>query len=247
MVEPHPIAGPGRQVSEKTLELNVCAELLQQIRARPDCERALWLGLTQRQERHAGLDELIENVGPGHALMLQFKAPWPTSTVDYLYKFTINERQHEALFQLAEDHPQSVSYVFPLYSLWDKAAEHAPDLAQDTWLARAASIPFDDLIAPPRPLSGRHTVELIRDPGGVTAIVHSPQVIPDVINAQEYFGGRSFTGSSDLLRPGVPHTALREWIRSWDAEQSDGPQRSERSPKPPRFRGLNALYIPTDT
>ncbi|MYD64726.1 MAG: hypothetical protein F4X26_01810 [Chloroflexi bacterium] len=179
--------------------------------------------------------------------MLQFKAPWPTSTVDYLYKFSINERQHDALFQLAEDHPQSVYYVFPLYSLWDKATQHAPELAQDTWLVRAASIPFDELIAPPRPLSGRHTVELIREPGGVTALVHSPEVIPETINAREYFGAQSSIGSSDLLRPGVPHTDLREWIQSWDRDQSDRLQRSDQSPKPPRFRGLNALYVPAAT
>ena len=59
------IAGPTKEVSEKSLELNVCAETLQYIRAWPGCQRALWLGLTQRQERRTGLDELIRSVGPG--------------------------------------------------------------------------------------------------------------------------------------------------------------------------------------
>ena len=128
------IVGSGKEVSEKSLELNVCAEVLQHIRTWPGCERALWLGLTQRQERRTGLDELIGNVGPGFSLMLQFKAPWPTSVVDDLYKFSINERQHEALEQLAGQYPEAVHYVFPLYSKWQKAGQHAPDLAQDTWL-----------------------------------------------------------------------------------------------------------------
>ena len=87
------IAGQGKEVSEKSLELNVCAELLQYIRSWPGCGKALWLGLTQAQERRAGIDELISNVGVGFSLMLQFKAPWPSSRVDDLYKFSINERQ----------------------------------------------------------------------------------------------------------------------------------------------------------
>ena len=114
------IAGPGKEVSEKSLELNVCSEMLQYIRAWPGCQRALWLGLTQRQERRTGLDELIRNVGPGSSLMLQFKAPWPNSDVDDLYKFSINERQHETLEQLADLYPEAVYYVFPLYSKWFK-------------------------------------------------------------------------------------------------------------------------------
>ena len=128
------VAGPGKEVSEKSLELNVCAELLQHVRSWPGCEKALWFGLTQAQERRKGLDELIRNVGPGVSLMLQFKAPWPTSRVDDLYKFSINERQHEALEQLAGQRPKAVQYVFPLYSKWSKADRYAPDLAQDTWL-----------------------------------------------------------------------------------------------------------------
>ena len=141
------IAGPGKEVSEKSLELNVCAELLQHIRSWPGCEKALWLGLTQAQERRKGIDELIRNVGPGFALMLQFKAPWPTSVVDDLYKFSINERQHEALEQLSGQHPEAVHYVFPLYSKWQKADRYAPDLAQDTWLVPVSSMPLTSLTA----------------------------------------------------------------------------------------------------
>ena len=69
------MVGRGKEVSEKSLELNVCAEFLQYIRRWPGCRGALWFGLTQAQERRMGLDELIRNVGPGYAIMLQFKAP----------------------------------------------------------------------------------------------------------------------------------------------------------------------------
>ena len=165
------IVGPGKEVSEKSLELNVCAELLQYIRSWPGCQRALWLGLTQRQERRTGLDELIRNVGPGFSLMLQFKAPWPSSIVDGLYKFSINERQHEALEQLANRYPEAVYYVFPLYSKWLKADKHAPDLAQDTWLVPVSSMPLSLLTALSTPKSGRHRVELERIDSRITVTV----------------------------------------------------------------------------
>ena len=168
------IVGPGKEVSEKSLELNVCAELLQLIRSWPGCDRALWLGLTQAQERRKGIDELIHNVGHGFALMLQFKAPWRTSVADDLYKFSVNERQHEALEQLAIDHPNAVHYVLPLYSTWVKANQHAPDLAQDTWLARVSSMPLALLTSASTPASGRHRLELERINSRMRVTVHSP-------------------------------------------------------------------------
>ena len=123
-----------KEVSEKSLELNVCAELLQHIRSWPGCGKALWFGLTQAQERDEGIDERIRNAGPGVSVMLQFKAPWATSFVDDLYKFSVNEQQHEALEDLAGKNPNAVHYVFPLFSTWNKADQYAPDLANDTWL-----------------------------------------------------------------------------------------------------------------
>lgn len=227
------IAGPGKEVSEKSLELNVCAEMLQHIRAWPGCERALWLGLTQRQERRTGLDELIRNVGPGFSLMLQFKAPWPSSLVDDLYKFSINERQHEALEQLSVQHPEAVYYVFPLYSRWIKADQHAPDLAQDTWMARVSSIPLTALTAQSSPPSGRHRVELERTGSQISMTTYSPEVIGEVVNAKEYFLETNRDRALGARGFGVSSEHLREWIDSWD-EKSFAL----------RFRSLNALYIP---
>ena len=48
---------------------------------------------------------MIKNVGAGVSVMLQFKAPWATSQPDDLYKFSINETQHQALECLANQHP----------------------------------------------------------------------------------------------------------------------------------------------
>ena len=247
----HRIAGRGRAVSEKTLELNVCAELLQLIRTWPGCEGALWFGLTQKQERRTGLDQLIENVGPGFALMLQFKSPWPTSIVDHLYKFSINEQQHEPLDELAAEYPESVFYVFPLYSTWNKAQTDAPDLCQDTWLLPVASVPLDDLRDISRPLTGVHRVELERVDTNVVATVHSPRVIGETINAGEYFSGLASTLSGGAPRALVPHSRLRDWVQRWDQESiarssiSPGdPGDSDESTRFVRFRSLNAMYIP---
>ena len=229
------IVGPGKEVSEKSLELNVCAELLQYIRSWPGCQRALWLGLTQRQERRTGLDELIRNVGPGFSLMLQFKAPWPSSIVDGLYKFSINERQHEALEQLANRYPEAVYYVFPLYSKWLKADKHAPDLAQDTWLVPVSSMPLSLLTALSTPKSGRHRVELERIDSRITVTAYSPEVTGQATNAKDYFVERSRGEPLDVRHSGVRSDHLREWVELWDSESFTL-----------RFRGLNALYVPRD-
>ena len=222
-----------KEVSEKSLELNVCAEMLQHIRTWPGCEKALWLGLTQRQERRTGLDELIRNVGPGFLLMLQFKAPWPSSLVDTLYKFSINERQHEALERLSVQNPEAVYYVFPLYSKWIKADQYAPDLAQDTWLVPVSSIPLTSLTAQSTPASGRHRVELERINSRIIMTAYSPEVIGEVVNAKEYFLERNRGRARDSRVFGVSSEHLQEWIGLWD-EKSFAL----------RFRGLHALYVP---
>ena len=96
-----------KEVSEKSLELNVCAEMLQEIRRWQGCQGAVWYGMTQRQERCTGLDEMVSNT-PGYSLMLQFKSPWATSRENDLYKFSINHNQHQTLERLATKYPKAV-------------------------------------------------------------------------------------------------------------------------------------------
>ena len=183
------------------------------IRSWPGCERALWLGLTQAQKRRKGIDELIRNVGPGFALMLQFKAPWPTSLVDDLYKFSINQRQHETLEQLSGQYPEAVHYVFPLYSKWQKADRYAPDLAKDTWLVPVSSMPLISLTSLSTPSSGRHRVELERVNSRITVTAYSPEVVGEAVNAKEYFVERSGQSLNARLS-GVSSDDLREWVGS---------------------------------
>ena len=219
-----------KEVSEKTLELNLCAEILKYVRPRPGNQKALWIGLTQKQEKLQGLDARIRNFGSGFFSMFQFKAPWATSIVDDLYKFSINERQHQALEKLASRYPRDVCYVFPFYSTWTKADNHAPNLLQDTWLVPVSSIPLSSLTSASNPPKGYHRVELMRDGSQITVTVYSPEVIGSAINAQEYFAERREIPSLDEDPMGIPSDQLNEW---WDRVDHDNLSI--------RFRGLNAL------
>ena len=239
------MASRKKEVSEKSLELNVCAEFLHLIRSWPGCDRALWHGLTQAEERDQGLDEMIKNVGSGVSVMLQFKAPWASSQPDHLYKFSINEKQHEALESMANQYPDSVYYVFPLYSKWSKANQHAPNLARDTWLVPVSSVPLASLRSMSTPATGSHQVELKRVQSNLQVVVHSPEVIGEAVNASEYFGDASRGQSIASGSAGIPSGQLLEWVQSWRPEQDLLQDIVPTGSRLPRFRGLNVLYVPT--
>ncbi len=224
-----------KEVSEKSLELNLCAELLQHIRAWPGCDRALWFGLTQAQERQEGIDARIRSAGPGVSIMLQFKAPWVTSRENSLYKFSVNEQQHEAMEDLAGKSASAVYYVFPLFSTWSKADQHAPSLASDTWLVPVSSIPLVRLTALSSPPTGLHRVDVRPTNSLVTVTFHSPEVIGEAINARQLFSRSDMmqaTASDDIgiSSFGVTSDELLAWVERWSHL---------------RFRGLNALFVPT--
>ena len=115
-----------KKVSEKSLELNVGTELLQCIRSWPNCEGALWFGLTQAQEKNMGLDEFVLNVPPRLLLMLQFKSPRSASFRGAPYKFDINLGQYKSLLRLASRFPRNVHYVFPYTANGPKQAKTHP-------------------------------------------------------------------------------------------------------------------------
>ena len=189
------------------MELNVCMEMLQNLRAYPAYRKASWVGLTQREERQEGLDAKIKNA-PGVALMLQFKSPWATSNVDWLYKFSINKTQHKALERLGR--PDAVYYVFPLYSTWSKVDNDAPDLLQDTWLVPASCIPSSFLVRESTPIYiWKLAPSLIH--------VRGPHWKPtcNASNARDFFQMRA--GSlSDFVGIGIEPSQLREWIEGWE-------------------------------
>ena len=213
-----------KEVSEKSLELNVCAEMLQHIRHWPGCFGAVWLGMTQRQERQNGLDELICNT-PGLSLMLQFKSPWANSRVDYLYRFSINREQHNVLENLAIQYPDSVYYVFPLYSKWTKVYRDAPSLAKDTWLIPVSCISLDT-----SDTRSTLVVNLIRINSQIFVMGSFLEATCEPINAREFIFERHRDQLVDPRMFGVPSIQLREWLQQWGNSEL-------------RFNGLRALFL----
>src|SRR5207249_2801844 len=102
------------KVSEKSLELNLGAEVLYFMRNGWGMPKAYLRGLTQREEKQEGVD-FFAQLDPGTRLFaFQFKAP--KGRVDGApYRYTLVRDQHNALFSLAQSFPNSVFYVLPFY------------------------------------------------------------------------------------------------------------------------------------
>ena len=128
------------RVSEKSLELNVGAELLDIIRNKWGYPKTYLQGLTQKQESEKGVDFYAHLCPCAHILAFQFKRP--SSTEDYRtpYKFVIQKVQHSKLYELARRNRGSVYYVLPFYASNYKLQRDVPRLLKDTWL-----LPVDDM------------------------------------------------------------------------------------------------------
>ena len=125
------------KVSEKSLELNVGAELLTWLRGPMHMPKAYLRGLTQRDENKSGVDFFAQLPSDTRIFAFQFKAPrGPRDNSPY--KFTLNREQHGHLLQLATQTPNAVFYVLPFYVLTDKLIRDVPHLARDTWFLPVA-------------------------------------------------------------------------------------------------------------
>ena len=121
------------RVSEKSLELNVGAEVLMLLRGPWGMRKAYLRGLTQREEHQEGVD-FIAQLGPRTRIFaFQFKAPKGRREGEP-YRFTIQRRQHEKLSALSGGCTGNVFYVLPYYVSPDKLQDDVPNLLSDTWL-----------------------------------------------------------------------------------------------------------------
>lgn len=134
------------QVSEKSLELNIGAELLDLFRADWGMPKTYLRGLTQREERQEGVDFFAQLDPQTRLFAFQFKAPQADQEGEP-YRYKLVKRQHERLFELAKDAPGSVFYVFPFYVTTGKLQQDLPHLAQGTWLLDVHDAPTDELFA----------------------------------------------------------------------------------------------------
>ena len=127
------------KVSEKSLELNVSAELLALLRGPWGMPKAYLWGLTQREESQEGVD-FFAQLSPGTRIFaFQFKAPKGRREGEP-YRFTIQRRQHEKLAALAGGSAGDVFYVLPYYVLPVKLQRYVPRLLRDTWFLPVGSM-----------------------------------------------------------------------------------------------------------
>lgn len=131
---------PRKFVSEKTLELNLCAEMLSHLRGPLGFVDAFWIGFTQQQEDRRGLDEVLMGLPPSTHLALQFKAPNPTVTEGDPYRFKIAIPQCQRMLDLSARRPGSVYYVLPAYKRFPTIRSNLPNL-----LARTRFIDVEQL------------------------------------------------------------------------------------------------------
>lgn len=122
-----------RKVSEKSLELNVGAELLDLIRNSWGMQKAYLRGLTQREEDQEGVDFYTELNPSSRLFAFQFKAPRGRRE-SIPYRYMLKREQHTRLRLLARLAPDSVFYVFPFYATPEKLQQDVPQLLGDTWL-----------------------------------------------------------------------------------------------------------------
>ncbi len=137
------------KVSEKSLELNVGAELLAWLRGPLNMPKAYLRGLTQREEHRTGVDFFARLPDGTRIFAFQFKAPRGPSD-DLPYTFTLGRDQHTSLHDLAVQESGAVYYVFPFYVSTHKLVRDVPNLARDTWLLPAAPLDVPTVFASQR-------------------------------------------------------------------------------------------------
>lgn len=122
------------KLSEKTLELNICAQASEHIAPK---QKLLWFGLTQKQEAQAGFDACTK-LG-GRLLIFQFKASNRVlNSGDRV--FLAPHDQLTALLRQVKSSQRSVFYAFPLVGNTVELKKN-PDLLSQTWLVDVAALP----------------------------------------------------------------------------------------------------------
>ena len=207
------------KVSEKSLELNVGAELLMLLRWQWGMPKAYLRGLTQREESREGVDSFLQLPQGTRIFAFQFKAPKGRREGEP-YRFTIQRRQHDLLSQLAAGSPGNVFYVLPYYVLSAKLQRYVPCLLHDTWFLPVGSMHGED----PFGTYGTRTVTCVRGMASIN---------PD-------FELRA----AEELEPGdgIPAGVFAEWyanMGAWRDERESARRRRE----PWLVRGLRVAIV----
>lgn len=208
------------RLSEKSLELNVGAELLGLLRNQHGMSKAYLRGLTQQEEKQEGVDFFAQLDPDTRLFAFQFKAPHGQHE-GLPYRYGINRRQHGRLYGLAQNAPGSVFYVFPFYVTPQKLQRDVPELAADTWVLDVAQMPTDAVFGP-------CATRTIRCEPGLARVNPEFKVSP-------------LNGLS-LKRSGIPASVFARWYRL-QREHDDAT--SKRSPW--AVRGTRVVIVPPHT
>ncbi len=206
------------KVSEKSLELNIGAELLMWMRSKGK-RKAYLRGLTQREESQEGVDSFLQLPVTTRIFAFQFKAPkkrWEGEP----YKFTIQLRQHQLLSQLAAVSLGSVFYVLPYYVSYTKLEKDVPRLLDDTWF-----LPVDTMQG--NNLFGTHKTRTVSCEQGTAYINPNYELL----------------GISELdSGAGVPAHSFAEWCANLHVRR-DEPNSGRERKNPWLVRGLRLVIV----
>ena len=104
----------GKQINEKTLEINLCSEMSRFFRLLGF--QSVWRGLSQHEEKKWGFDGST-SLPDGRLIFIQWKASKGLSRTGE-YKFTLNDFQMSRLVALSRRYPSGVFYGLPQVSDW---------------------------------------------------------------------------------------------------------------------------------
>lgn len=120
------------RLSEKSFEIRFCASLSAALM--PFNRNPQWFGLTQAQERKAGVDAMLRT--GGRLIVFQFKACRKNGVTP---SYILEREQWETLSNFTKHHPRSTFYVFPEYRDI-KDANSAKCLIEKSWYAEAEKL-----------------------------------------------------------------------------------------------------------
>lgn len=191
------------RLSEKTLELNICAQINEATR-----HRCIWFGLTQKQEARAGFD-VYARTG-GRLVVFQFKAS--NRIIRGWRRFNAKHEQMDNLRKLCRPYMRSVFYAFPLVGTTYEMSKNS-NLLPQTWLLDVADL---HLLDPPRKRNGDlrkngvHYVDVV--PG--IAWIHSETTEINLIRSTEFIES-DFSGTD-----GIGSLFRKDFEGFWDFRKS---------------------------
>lgn len=200
------------RISEKTLEVTICAQLSARMQLAaivprgPMWRQPLWFGLTQRQERQAGFD-VATRLGR-RVVLLQFKAG--RELRDGRIRFAADHAQLENLIRQVWGRRREVLYVLPAVTRTRSVPRGGEWIVDRTWVMDVADI--DAGILPPNRRNGRHMLTLDSMESTVT-ITSRPIVVRVKKIALSAMQWIAEAGASDGVVPtyedAFPHRLLK--------------------------------------